>query len=349
MFSPTALETHDDEWLAANPIGTGPFKIRDFEPDVMVEFEKWDGYWEEGKPYLDGFSQTSIPDQTVLLMSFQAGEFDCTIGLDNRHVPGLLVSPYNCEVQGVPQVTVVMIPDSIHPDSPFYDIRVRQAVAHALPLHETPAFVGYGTLVTNQIALPDHWAFNPNVKGYPYDPDKAKQLLADAGYPNGFKTTLMWPDIAEPELAAAIQGWLLAVGFDAELVALTFGAHLGVAWAEEYDNTLMYYFNRTDPGSEPILNFMTSYMPDGAWSSKAMMYPDELVDLISQAQYETDRGTVQEMIWRMQEIIIDEECLAIPVFINSGNFVYYPHVHADFWAHNISHQWHPEDAWMEPH
>ena len=78
-----------------------------------------------------------------------------------------------------------------------------------------------------------------------------------------------------------------------------------------------------------------------------MLYPDELVDLVNQAVAESDAAKQKQMIWRMQEILIDEHCLTIPVFINAGNFVYYPHVHANWWK-NSSHQWNPEDAWMEP-
>ena len=81
--------------------------------------------------------------------------------------------------------------DSKNPDSPFADVRVRQALEYAIDKQAICDTIGFGFWTpAYQAAAQGSWAYNPDVVGYPYNPTKAKQLLAEAGYPNGFKTTL---------------------------------------------------------------------------------------------------------------------------------------------------------------
>ena len=113
-----------------------------------------------------------------------------------------------------------MVCDDANPDSPFHDIRVRQAVSHAIDKAGIAQAVGLGYWKpSNQPANPDGRFYNPDVVGYPYDPEKAKQLMAEAGYPNGFKTTLInMPHSPYTLIFEALSGVLAEVGIEADRV-----------------------------------------------------------------------------------------------------------------------------------
>ena len=86
----------------------------------------------------------------------------------------------------------MMSGDGVHPDSVFSNLKVRQAICYAVDRDAIAKSFGYGywpVTPRHQLALPGEWCDNPDVKGYPYNPEKAKQLLAEAGYPNGFEVT----------------------------------------------------------------------------------------------------------------------------------------------------------------
>src|SRR5690606_38220236 len=111
--------------------------------------------------------------------------------------------------------------DSANPDSPFSNINVRRALSYAANDEEIAQVIEHGLYpAVNQIAPPDAWYHSPDVVGYPFNPDKAKQLLTEAGYPNGFKTTLSFrSSTRDMDVYTAVQSYLAEIGITAELDA----------------------------------------------------------------------------------------------------------------------------------
>ena len=218
-------------------------------------------------------------------------------------------------------------------------------MAYAIHYSEIPDIVGYGTQITNQIATPGTWAYNPSVQGYYYDLDMAKELLAQTDYAGGFETTLMWPDISQPDVATAIQGWLSEIGIIVDLQYLSYPALLPIAWGE-YSNALVWNYSHLDPARHGIIPLLNTQNPGAAQTSKSVAFTEEYAQLMEQALNETDRDEQQQLIWQMQEILIDEECLTIPTFCLGGNFVYHSYVHADWWEYCLN-AWHPADMWLD--
>ena len=109
--------------------------------------------------------------------------------------------------------------DSAHPDSVFSNLKVRQAIAYAIDNAAVAKAIGMGFfLPTNQLNSPTDTAYNPNIVGYPYNVAKAKQLLTEAGYPNGFDTKVSFRTGAfETDYFTMIQGYLKAVGINMAL------------------------------------------------------------------------------------------------------------------------------------
>ena len=120
-----------------------------------------------------------------------------------------------------------MLPDSANPDSPFSKLQVRQAVKHAIDNAAIVKTILSGEAeVLNQWIYKGHWGYNPDVVGYPYDPAKAKQLLAAAGYANGFKTKLTY-GVGNPndQVFATVHGYFKDVGIQLELNPVNTGQY----------------------------------------------------------------------------------------------------------------------------
>jgi peptide/nickel transport system substrate-binding protein len=219
MVSKANYEKNGEEYARSNPCGTGPFVFKSFENAVKMEMTKNPNYWQDGRPYLDGVEILFVTDEQTKSAMLQAGEADCigNQGLNKSakdlQAAGFIVEGY------LPDVWAIQ-PDAGNADSPFKDQKVREAVEYAIDREALADAFGYGFwTAVNQIPGPDATTYNANpalVRNY--DPEKAKQLLTEAGYPNGFKTTLLMLMFANQDEGVAVQAMLGDVGIQAELV-----------------------------------------------------------------------------------------------------------------------------------
>ncbi len=220
MYSKKAFDTYGVDYTYNHPVGTGPFVFKEWKVDEKVVYERNDNYW-NGPVYLDGVEVIIYNESLVAEAAFKVGEVDAIYG-ENFELSAC--SDLAAEgFEGVPyaksaQLYVVGF-NCQDADDPFYDIRVRQAVCYAIDSETINAACNYGfAQMTNQWALPGSPYYNNEVVGFEYNPEKAKQLLAEAGYPNGFKTriTFKYNDNIL-ELATIIQAELKEVGIEVEL------------------------------------------------------------------------------------------------------------------------------------
>lgn len=166
-----------------HPIGTGAFKFDRKQPGSYVRLVANEDYW-GGRPYLDAIVVKVVPDIDTQLAQLQAGDLDFAV-----------VEPYQLEaIKGVPGLKVDEAPqvnhfyiDMNHLNPIFQDKRVRQALTYAIDRQAIidNLMMGTAQLATGPISPLMKWAYEPNVKQYPYDPEKAKQLLDEAGWKVG--------------------------------------------------------------------------------------------------------------------------------------------------------------------
>ena len=342
MISQAAYEKNGQEWCEKNPVGTGPFQFVSWQKDVGTKFKRFDGYW-GGKPYLDGIETYKVSDQVAELMSFKAGQ---------RHI--ILLNPKDAkDLEAEGKFNIVAPPEgqvaalggnSKDPKSPFADIRVRRAISYALDLNTLAKTFGYGYYAPlNQWARPGQWSYNTAVKGYPYNPKKAKELLKAAGYPNGFQTTMHYFALMPvyTEEMTAIQGYLKAVGIEATLDGVQrprFAemASLGKGW----DGIVrMQGFWKPDTLAQ-IVGWIT-----GNEFSEVLRMP-EITDLYKRASEAPDQATKKKLTQQIMALWTDKYCLSTVLTIAVNPIGKSKKLHDDLYG-VVPNRYLSPKAWLE--
>ena len=215
--SPTAAQKGGNlDYLRKNPVGTGPFIFESYQQDQNFVAKKNPNYWREGLPYLDEVEWVYIPDAMTQKAAMQSGEADtipCELGKLAADIRDL-----GFRVMTQHQAVFSLFFDSANPDSPFSKQEVREAVEYAINRDEIAAGLGYGLMIPIHNCIPaDNAAYTDDIPYRPYDPDTARELLADAGFPNGFETDL-YPHVnGDKDINLAIKQYLDAVGIQTNL------------------------------------------------------------------------------------------------------------------------------------
>ena len=285
IISQKSFEAHDQAWCEKNPVGTGPFKFTSWVKDVAIKYSRFDQCW-DGKPYLDGIQLCFYADSQTVEMAFKNGDV---------HV-AQLSGKSATSIKGDSKFVVHALPigqqpflagDSIHPDSPFAKLEVRQAVAYAIDNKQICESLGYGYWnPAQQWAVPGSAAYNNDLVGYPYNPDKAKELLTKAGYPKGFDTklyNLVAPD--GEEMWGAVQGYLQKVGINATLEVQQRAKYDLTASGGGWENGICACLTA---GKPDITISMSPILMKGSTKFTSMQRPAGLEDLfakVSQAHH----------------------------------------------------------------
>ncbi|MFP4011899.1 MAG: ABC transporter substrate-binding protein [Spirochaetaceae bacterium] len=305
IVSPSAVEEHGEDFFR-NPVGTGPFEFREWQRDEEVVIEKYDDYWGE-EPEIDSIVWKVVPEDSTRLLEIQAGEVDIIKNI----LPEQLETVEEDEELELVQVTGAnLFFGSInHEVEPFDDVRVRRAVSHAIDFESLvdSVYGGLGTPAVNP--MPDTvLGYNDDIEPYEYDPERARELLADAGYPDGFETEIHVFEeprvyIGRPVDAAEIlRDNLREVGIDADVIVNEWGTHFASMRDYEHSIGLIGWYDIGHPH-----NFLKVMLIDSALTQYADM--DRLSELASSALTTYDEDEQVDYYGEMQEIIHEDAVL----------------------------------------
>lgn len=217
---PKDLVEAQGEDFFTNPVGTGPFMLSDFVPGSSVSFVKNPFYFEEGKPYLDSVRFDFATDSNSRLLALKNGQAQISDGVLFSQISDVQ-SDDNLVVQSS-QVPLFVGLWLNHDREQFADLNVRQAMQYALDkdLVNDSIFRGVGTIPNSVLMALEGDADDDTVAPYPFDLDKAKQMMAQSGYPDGFKTTLQYPAGYDyyRQLGLLLKNSYAEIGIDVELV-----------------------------------------------------------------------------------------------------------------------------------
>jgi len=222
---------------------------------------------------------------------------------------------------------------------------VRQAIEHAIDKEAICDTIGYGYWTpVNQAAIPASWAYNPDVVGYPYNPEKSRQLLTEAGYPNGFKTTIFTMNTPAyiVSFMTANQGYLREVGIDVEMDIMDHGRFYSIFAGGGWTDGITIFPMGLSPDELGLLNRI--YTPESVLFGTALK-PAEFQEALARAMTSPDFETKQARTHELQKLMVDQYAMAHWTHSPSLPIPKYPEVHDDRMG-IVGNEWSPEDAWL---
>ncbi|MBD3326713.1 hypothetical protein GF339_19170, partial [candidate division KSB3 bacterium] len=241
-----AIEAGHD--FSTHPLGTGPFAFKEWVRDDHLTYEKFPDYWMAGKPYLDEVEFKVVVEPTVQLQGLLVGEFDIIHVVEPHNVP---------KIERHPEAKVFTHPTGLalvvtmnHARPPLDNLLVRRAICHAVDRQALLdiAYTG-GTLIGSFIDVGSPY-YADYSEMYPYNPQHAKDLLTEAGYPDGFEVTLTLPQNYTPHVNAGtmVQNMLKQVGIQATIELVDWGTWISQVYrGKDYDMTIIGHTGHLDP------------------------------------------------------------------------------------------------------
>jgi len=305
--SPTAFKKSGKD-IARHPVGTGPFKFDEWVQDEHITVSRNDNYFGD-KAYLDKVTVRPITDDSARMIALMSGDVQLVIRVPPEQMSRLASNPQlqllTSDVLGTLFLGMNVL------KKPFSDLRVRQALNYAIDKVSLVRNLYQGMAeVSNQIVPRGATGYAP-VAGFPYNPAKAKQLLAEAGYPNGFSSPMLVTSgayVKDVEVEQAVQEQLAAVGVNIQLQSAEWAHYLELLRMPPTDSPLQMWLDSwfAVEVSQIILNRFgcQSFRPHGA--NTAGFCNEDLDGLLTQAERTLDGPTRDDLLSRAQKLASEQ-------------------------------------------
>src|SRR5262245_51680814 len=293
------VERVGEEGFRKAPIGAGPYKFVSFNPGVELVLEAFEGYWRK-TPSIKRLVFRSLPDETTRAAALKSGEVDVAFllagatGEDVRRTPGLrMVAPHL-------GIFWLDFPDQWDPKSPWADRRVRLAASLAIDRQALNQAETLGLSRPTGSTVPRDFEFALPIDPPPFDPKRARQLLAEAGYAGGFDGGEFTPFPPYTSMGETILGWLQAVGIRTHMRTMERGAFM-TAWREKKLRGVVLTISGVSGNAATRLeSFVTK---NGAFAFGAL---PEVDDLFRRQARELDKKKREALLHQLQRILHDQ-------------------------------------------
>lgn len=341
-------EAVDEEFdLTTMAIGTGPFMLEEWNDNVSATFLKNPNFYEEGKPYIDKIEYLVITDVGAQIAAFRTEKADSISQISPEEIDNILKSNPETVIGEVMLPTQTQIAMNMERE-PFNDIRVRQAISMAIDRQNAVERIFGGGEVSAPV--------NPHLKGWslskeereelqPFDQEKAKQLLAEAGYPDGFDTTLMATN-AYGEQPIRMAQWVVedlrSIGINAEMEVAEYATFYTEKYPnKEYDIVVTYqtFFQEAD-------EWLRTQLRTGSPRNWFGVSDPDLDKMLDEQRVMLDEDERVKAVHDIQRYILTDVVNPIPLV---SNYIFSPrhpyvknyHPHASYG--NI----HMKDVWLD--
>jgi len=291
------------------PIGAGPYRFVSSTPGIEIVLEAFEGYWRK-TPSVKRLVFKSVPDETTRAAALKRGEADVVYFLggpvaeDVQKTPGLKLTAVRTNT-----VFFLDFTEQWDPKSPWHDRRVRLAASVAIDrktLNEAEQ-LGFAGITGN--IVPRHMEFALPIDPHPYDPKRAKQLLVEAGYPNGFDAGDLTPNPPYFSMAEAIAGNLGAIGIRTRVRTMERAAFLAT-WGEKKIRGIV--LGAQGAGGNAATRIEGLATKEGRYAYGVL---PEVEDLFQRQARELDRKKREELLHQIQKIL-HERVVFAPIWEN---------------------------------
>jgi peptide/nickel transport system substrate-binding protein len=304
IVSKKYVEKVGEEGFKKHPIGAGPYRFVSFNPGVELVLEAHEQYWRK-IPSVKRLVFKAVPDEVTRLAMLKRGEVDIAyafrgpVAEDVRRTPGLTLKPVHFYGD-----QWLLFTEQWDPKSPWADRRVRLAVNHAIDRQAINQSVTLGfSRITGSI-IPQDFDFYWPAPPYAYDPRKAKQLLAEAGYKQGFDAGELWTDAGFAEQTEAVANYLAAVGLRTRIRTLERAAYFSQLREKNF-RPLVYVASAAYGNAATRLDSFVAAGGLYAYGS----YPD-IEGLIQEQTVERDRKRREATLHRIQQLMYERAMFA---------------------------------------
>lgn len=305
IYPQAAFEAQGDELWEA-PIGSGPFMFESWERGAQIALTKNPNYWDEGKPYLDGLTFKVLTDSNARMLQFQGGELDIVTDVPFNQIEPL---SQNADYVTLPEDAAARI-DAIFINvtaAPLDDKALRQAINYAVDKDAIIQNVLFGAGVPATSYLPLMAGHNPESPGYPFDLEKAKQLVAESNSPDGFAFEILTSvgDTVGSQVCQLVAAQLAEIGGQVTVTQLEPAVQTERTTVQlDYQASKAYY---TTDIIDPSQLSTFAVLGDDDFKAMWTLYNNEEVNaLILAAQSETDPDARLEMYYQIQALHLDD-------------------------------------------
>jgi len=311
IVSKAAVETHGEDF-DRNPSGTGAFKFAEWQSNTRVVIERNADYW-DGAPPLEAVVYRPITDANTRVAAMLAGEIDVMVEVPPDNVATFSDSAdFALYEEAGPHLWFLILNAK---EGVFANKAARQAVNYAVDKQSLVDNVLQGTATVASGPTPPafNWAYNEDLDPYPYDPDKARALLAEAGVAEGtsltFYVTQGGSGMLDPiSMGTAIQADLQAVGLDVAIETYEWNTFLGKVnpGLEGKADMAEMAWMTNDPDTLPFLALRTEAWPEQGGFNSGYYSNPEVDELLAKARTSTDQAERAMLYKQMQAIVYED-------------------------------------------
>lgn len=291
-----------------HPVGTGPYQFEDWAVGDRITLKAFDDYY-GGKQEIPQVVFRNIPEGTSRAIALETGEVDIAYDLEPIDKQ-TVVEKENLELVEEPALSVAYLGFNTKKE-PFDNTKVRQAIAYAINADDIieAVLMGAGAPANSPIG-PKVFGYNPDAKQYHQNYEKARQLLAEAGYPKGFKTSIWTNDNpVRVQIAQVLQAQLRKIGIDTSIDVVEWGAFLDGTSRGDQDMFILGWVSVTGDADYGLYALFNSATQGGA-GNRSFYSNQEVDDLLEQARTSTDPEQRKALYGKLQ-VILQEE---VPTF-----------------------------------
>ncbi len=295
IVSPTAVKKYknQDDTFSNNPVGTGPFKFVRWDRSDKIVLEANKNYW-GGRPKLDRVIFRSIPDNAVRLIEIQRGSIH-VMEFPNPDDLQQIRDDDELSLLTQPGMNIGYLAMNLD-KPPLNNQKVRLAINHAIDKKTIieHLYQGLGTPAKNPIP-PTLWSYDDSIQDYTYDPKLAKKLLTEAGYPDGFSTTLWSLPVPRPyipdgrAMAEVIQSDLRKIGIDAKIQTYDWGTYLEKTKYGEHDMAMLGWSADLGDPDNFLYVLLSKTSAEKPAANIAFYRSEAMQDLLEKARETTDK------------------------------------------------------------